>query len=111
MTFIDAAGLDEIPEMGVLGAEGPDGKPICLVRFGGTVTAFADECTHQAFPLSAGEVHEDGTLECVWHGARFDCLTGAVRHGPATDPPTQYEVRVDGDRVLVGPVKAVEQTP
>ena len=103
--YIDVAGLDEVPEMGVLGAEGPDGKAICLVRFEGRVTAFADECTHQAFPLSAGEVHEDGTLECVWHGARFECLTGAVRRGPATDPPVRYPVRVEGGRVLVGPAE------
>ena len=54
--FFDVASLDEVPEMGVLGVEGPDGRAICLVRFEGHVTAFADECTHQAFPLSAGEV-------------------------------------------------------
>jgi nitrite reductase/ring-hydroxylating ferredoxin subunit len=73
------------------------------VRFQGRVTAFADECPHQGFPLSAGEVRPDGTLECVWHGARFDCLTGAVVRDPATDPLTPYRVRIDGDRVLVGP--------
>jgi len=89
--------------MGVLGVEGPGGKAICLVRFQGRISAFADECTHQAFPLSAGEVRGDGTLECVWHGARFDCRTGAVRRDPAIDPLTPYRVRVDGGRVLVGP--------
>jgi nitrite reductase/ring-hydroxylating ferredoxin subunit len=101
--FVDVAGLDEVPEMGVLGASGPDGRPICLVRFEGQVSAFADECTHQAFPLSAGEVRADGTLECVWHGARFDCLTGAVRRDPATDDLTRYPVRIDDGRVFVGP--------
>ena len=99
--FVDVAALEDVPEMGVLGVEGPEGRAVCLVRFGGQVTAFADECTHQAFPLSAGEVHADGTLECVWHGARFDCLTGAVRQDPATDALTPYRVRVEGDRVLV----------
>ena len=103
--FIDVAGLDDLPEMGVLGAEGPGGRAICLVRFEGRVTAFADECTHQAFPLSAGEVHEDGTLECVWHGARFDCLTGSVVREPAMDGLTVYPVRVEGGRVLVGPAE------
>jgi 3-phenylpropionate/trans-cinnamate dioxygenase ferredoxin subunit len=100
--FVDVASLDEVPQMGVLGVEGPGGKAICLVRYEGRVAAFADECPHQAFPLSAGEVHADGTLECVWHGARFDCLTGAVLRDPATDPLTPYAVRVEGDRVLVG---------
>ena len=101
--FFDVAGLDEVPEMGVLGVEGPGGQSICLVRFDGQVSAFADECTHQAFPLSLGEVRPDGSLECVWHGARFDCLTGAVRRGPATDDLTRYPVRVDQGRIFVGP--------
>jgi len=39
----------------------------------------------------------------VWHGARFDCLTGVVQQGPATDALTPYPVRIEGDRVLVGP--------
>ena len=101
--FIDVAGVEDVPEGGVLGAEGPGGRGICLVRFQGRVSAFADECTHQAFPLSAGEVHANGTLECVWHGARFDCLTGVVQQGPATDALTVYPVRIEGDRVFVGP--------
>jgi len=101
--FVDVAGVDEMPETGVLGVDGPGGQSICLVRFEGQVSAFADECTHQAFPLSLGDVRADGTLECVWHGARFDCLTGAVRREPATDDLTRYAVRVDGDRILVGP--------
>ena len=101
--FTDVAGLDEVPEMGVLGVEGPGGQSICLVRFEGQVSAFADECTHQAFPLSLGEVRADGTLECVWHGARFDCLTGAVRRDPATDDLTRYPVRVESGRIYIGP--------
>lgn len=101
--FIDVGALDELPDMSVLGVEGPDGTAVCLVRFGDHVSAFVDECTHQAFPLSAGEVHPDGTLECVWHGARFDCLTGGVKREPALDPLTVCPVRVEGNRVLVGP--------
>lgn len=101
--FVEVARLDEIAERGVLGVDGPDGRPVCLVRLGSQLTAFADECTHQAFPLSAGEVYADGTLECAWHGARFDCLTGAVRREPALDPLTPYPVRLEGDRILVGP--------
>ena len=104
--FVDVASVDDVPEQGVLGVSGPGGEAICLVRFHGQVTAFSDECTHQAFPLSAGEVHSDGTLECVWHGARFACLTGAVVREPAIDPLTRYAVRVERGRVLVGPVES-----
>jgi NADH:ubiquinone reductase (H+-translocating) len=31
-------------------------SPVCVVRSGGAVHAFRDECTHQAVPLSDGEV-------------------------------------------------------
>ena len=44
-----------------------------------------------------------GTLECIWHGARFDCATGRVCRGPAEDPLPVFAVRIEGDRVLVGP--------
>ena len=108
VSFIEVARLEDVPEMGVLGVEGPGGRGLCLVRFEGRVTAFADECTHQACPLSAGEVHRDGSLECVWHGARFDCLTGAVRQEPATDALTASAVRIDDGRVFVG---TPEETP
>ena len=76
---------------------------ICLFRHAGRIGASAELCTHQAFPMSEGTLESDGTIECAWHGARFDCLTGEVRQGPAMEPLMMYEVRVEGDDVLVGP--------
>ena len=73
-----------------------------LVRRGGAVSALADQCPHQAMPLSAGELTAEGMIECPWHGARFDCVTGECRRGPATDDVPVYEVAMDGDRILVG---------
>jgi 3-phenylpropionate/trans-cinnamate dioxygenase ferredoxin subunit len=101
--FVHVARVSDIPEDGVLGVEAPGGERICLIRCGARITAVRDECPHQAFPLSAGEVMGDGTIQCTWHGARFDCATGAVREGPATDPLVVFEVRVEGDAVLVSP--------
>jgi 3-phenylpropionate/trans-cinnamate dioxygenase ferredoxin subunit len=96
------AKLDSIPDPGLLGVTLPNGDRICLVRRGADVWAIADECTHQAFPMSAGEVFPDGTIQCSWHGARFDCRTGNVCEGPASDPLPTYEVRVAGNDILVG---------
>ena len=76
---------------------------ICLFNRGGQIGATADLCTHQAFPMSEGTIGPDGTIECAWHGARFDCRTGEVRQGPAMEPLMMYEVRVEGDEILVGP--------
>ena len=87
----------------MLGVRRSDGDQICLFNHRGTIGAVADECTHAEFLLSDGALRADGTLECVWHGARFDCRSGKVCRGPAEDPVPVYPVRIEGDRVLVGP--------
>jgi 3-phenylpropionate/trans-cinnamate dioxygenase ferredoxin component len=79
------------------------GEAVCLVRHEGGVSALSDICTHQHFAMSQGDLLHDGTLQCAWHGARFDCRTGEVKQIPATTPLPVYEVRIDGDQVLVGP--------
>ena len=79
------------------------GEAVCLVRHDGAVTALSDTCTHQHFPMSQGDVIHDGTLQCAWHGARFDVRTGEAVQIPATSPLPVYAVRIEGDRVFVGP--------
>lgn len=75
-------------------------SPVCVVRSNGTVYALRDECTHEAVPLSDGEV-ADGAIECWKHGSRFDLATGRALNRPATRPVDVYPVRIDGDDVLV----------
>ncbi len=100
--FEAVASIDKIPIAGVLGVIRADGRRICLIRSEGRITAVADNCTHQDFEMSLGDVLPDGTIQCGWHGARFDCATGEVRQGPATEPLPVFQVRVDGSTVLVG---------
>ena len=78
-----------------------NGARVVLARVRDEVFACSDECTHQAMPLSAGEVMPDGTVECPWHGARYDCCSGAVRRGPAEDDVATFAVRVEDGRILV----------
>jgi len=99
--FDAVARVEELREGTPLGVETPSGDRVCLVLARGAVCAFADSCTHQAFPMSAGDVLPDGTIQCPWHGARFDCATGAVLHGPADEPLAVYEVRVEDGVVYV----------
>ena len=91
----------DIPDGGTQSVTLANGERVCLIRRGDLVSALHDQCTHQGMPLSAGEVLPDGTIECPWHGARFDCVTGALRRGPAEEDVAAYVVRVDGDSVLV----------
>lgn len=47
-------------------------RPIVLVRLdGSSVVGFEDRCPHRRAPLSRGRV-VDGTLQCPYHGWRFD---------------------------------------
>jgi 3-phenylpropionate/trans-cinnamate dioxygenase ferredoxin subunit len=101
--FEPVATVDEVPEQGTFPVVRSTGEPVCLIRTGGRITAVADNCTHQEFAMSLGDVLGDGTIQCAWHGARFDCATGAVVQGPATDPLPMFAVRIDDGVVLVGP--------
>ena len=100
--FEMVARLEDVPEGELLGVETAKGEKVCLANVGGRICAFADNCTHQDFPMSEGVVMPDGTVQCAWHGARFDCATGAAKQFPAVDPLPVYEVRVDGGEILVG---------
>jgi 3-phenylpropionate/trans-cinnamate dioxygenase ferredoxin subunit len=97
----DTFSINDIPDDGTLSVTLSSGERVCLIRRGDQVSALHDQCTHQGMSLSAGEVLPDGTIECAWHGARFDCVTGAVRRGPAEEDVKAYSVRVEGDMVLV----------
>jgi 3-phenylpropionate/trans-cinnamate dioxygenase ferredoxin subunit len=101
--FEAVASLAELAEGTVMQRVRATGDTVCLVRQNGEISALSDICTHQHFSMSQGDLLEDGTLQCAWHGARYDCRTGEVRQIPATSPLPVFQVRLDGDTILVGP--------
>jgi 3-phenylpropionate/trans-cinnamate dioxygenase ferredoxin subunit len=105
--FENVASVDEVPDEGTLAVARSDGLRICLIKSRGRISAIADNCTHQDFEMNLGDILPDGTIQCAWHGARFDCFTGEVKQGPAPVPLPVYEVRIEGDQVLVGARKVV----
>jgi len=98
-TFRRVASLSELPPNTLLSVD-VEGAKVCLAHADDTVYAFRDNCTHKEFPLSAGAL-EDGQVECAWHGARFDMKTGRALRLPAIKPVTTYEVRIEGDDILI----------
>ena len=61
-----------------------------------------DECSHEDYSLSEGFVWEDECeIECPKHGSMFSLKTGEAMSLPATEPVPVYDVRVDGDDVIV----------
>jgi 3-phenylpropionate/trans-cinnamate dioxygenase ferredoxin subunit len=100
--FEHLADVADLPDGALLAVRRSTGEEVCLYNFRGTIGAVSNECTHAEFLMSDGTLRRDGTLECSWHGARFECGSGRVCRGPAEDPLPVYEVRVENGRVLVG---------
>ena len=100
--FEHLADVADLPEGALLGVRRANGEDVCLFNYRGSIGAVSNECTHAEFLMSDGTLRNDGTLECVWHGARFDCRTGRVCRGPADVPLPVYPVRIEGSQVLVG---------
>jgi nitrite reductase/ring-hydroxylating ferredoxin subunit len=94
-----------VPDGTLLSVELATGDRVCVFNFRGEIGAVSDTCSHQDFPMCDGTLLDDGTIECAWHGARFDRETGAVRRHPATEPLPVYEVAVHDQQVYVGPRK------
>ncbi|HWC36747.1 MAG TPA: non-heme iron oxygenase ferredoxin subunit [Mycobacteriales bacterium] len=99
MSFVRACALSDLADDTALAVE-VEGVPLCVARSQGEVMALLDECSHAEVALSDGEVG-NGTVECWLHGSRFDLRTGKPIGPPATEAVTTYQVRVDGDDVLV----------
>lgn len=75
--------------------------PLVLFRTtAGRPVALADRCPHRNVPLSLGRVCGDGTLECAYHGWRFDAA-GACRAVPGHDGPADRPAR----RAVAYPVR------
>lgn len=77
-----------------------DGTWVALFNLDGELHAIADICTHDDGPLAEGPLHGH-VIECPRHGATFDVRTGEVLSFPAITPVPSYEVKVEGDDVLV----------
>jgi 3-phenylpropionate/trans-cinnamate dioxygenase ferredoxin component len=97
--FVRVAALADVQPNTLLQVELDDLK-VCLANADGQIYAFKDNCSHRDFPLSAGEL-DDGTVECTWHGARFDMATGRAVRLPAIKPIRTYEVHVEDGEILI----------
>jgi nitrite reductase/ring-hydroxylating ferredoxin subunit len=70
-----------------------DDTPVVLANVEGKICALLDQCSHEEFPLSDGDL-EGGDVVCTYHGARFDACTGARKALPAVLPVRSFPVEV-----------------
>jgi len=98
--FLRACAVGDVPDLGTLAVE-LNGIPLVLVRTGSEIYALDEFCTHEEVSLADGEIY-DHTVECWLHGSCFDLRTGKPTGPPASKPLATYQVRIDGDDLLVG---------
>jgi nitrite reductase/ring-hydroxylating ferredoxin subunit len=77
-----------------------NGENICVANVEGKFYAIGSICTHEGGPLADGTL-EGYEVECPWHNSKFDVRTGEVISPPASEPEPAYEVKVDGDNILI----------
>jgi len=97
--FVKVARLADLPPGGQLLVI-IHGQSLALFNVDGTIYAVEDVCTHDGGPLVEGKL--DGyEIECPRHGARFDVRTGKALRMPAFEPIDTYQVKVEGEDILV----------
>lgn len=73
---------------------------LLLARINGTYHALYAYCTHYGAPLADGALSNDRVV-CPWHHACFHLSTGTQLEPPGRDALPHYDVRIDGNDVVV----------
>ncbi|WP_313316734.1 non-heme iron oxygenase ferredoxin subunit [Stenotrophomonas sp.] len=98
-TFI-CASQELLPGEMKTGFDEVTGAPIVVFNLDGELYALEDQCTHEEFELSSGELDADeGSIECILHGARFDVRDGRALCAPAYTAVPKFPVKRENDGI------------
>jgi 3-phenylpropionate/trans-cinnamate dioxygenase ferredoxin subunit len=97
--WVTVAKTEDVPEGQLLGVA-VDEVQVLVANLEGRYLVVGDVCPHAGCLLSEGWI-EGGAVECPCHGSMFDLDSGEVVQPPAKEPVAIYQVRVDGDEILV----------
>ena len=64
----------------------------------GEFKAFSSICTHKGCPVTNVD---NGTINCLCHGSKFDAATGKVTQGPAVKALPSKTATVNGDSIII----------
>jgi nitrite reductase/ring-hydroxylating ferredoxin subunit len=99
--FVKVAGLGELSPGQMKSVDVGD-EQVLLANVAGTIYACDNLCTHALAPLAGGDL--DGEqVECPLHGSVFNVTTGEVIDPPAAESLKVFQVRIEGQDILVGP--------
>jgi 3-phenylpropionate/trans-cinnamate dioxygenase ferredoxin component len=100
MTKVKLCRADEVEVGSVRRFEPGDGAPaVAVANCDDGLHAVVDNCSHEDYPLSEGEVFPDlCEIECVRHGSTFSLADGEPQSLPAVKPVRVLALEiVDGD--------------
>jgi nitrite reductase/ring-hydroxylating ferredoxin subunit len=92
-TLVTVGRVEDVPEGRGATVELKDGTELALYNVEGRFYAVENFCPHRGAPLADGNLC-GATIECDWHGWRFDLLTGHCLGRPA-ERLEAYEVRIE----------------
>ena len=98
--FQKAASVADLP-VGSMKTVVVRGKRIALANVDGTFFAVDDTCTHEQRSLGTEGLLDSGVITCCCHGSQFEVASGKVLSLPAPSDVGTYEVKVEGNDVLV----------
>ncbi|WP_018614333.1 Rieske 2Fe-2S domain-containing protein [Segetibacter koreensis] len=75
--------------------------PVLLARKNNKIFAIAHTCSHFGGPLSEGDLLENCSVRCPWHGSVFSLEDGSVINGPASEPQPKFDVRINNGQIEV----------
>ncbi len=99
--FAAVGTVTELEENGFLSDKSFSPEAIAVIRDPADATAVlavASMCTHQGCTVKWKQ--EDGAFACPCHGSKFK-PDGSVASGPATEPLSTFDAKIEGDLVLV----------
>ncbi len=85
-----------------------NGENIAIFKYEGKLSAINNVCKHQNGPLGEGKVI-DGCVTCPWHGYQYEPHNGSSPP-PFTEKVSTYDLKLEGDRVMVSPKPHPEGT-
>jgi naphthalene 1,2-dioxygenase system ferredoxin subunit len=98
--YHQAAKISDVPADRGLHLKVAD-REIALFNLAGELYAIGGICTHGAARLANGYI-EGELIECPQHAGTFEIKTGRAVDYPCTVNVKKYDVRVEGDDVLIG---------
>ncbi len=101
--FVEVGNIQDLDATGrVLHTIEGDNKVLVIRDAENTDTLYAlnPTCTHQGCPVDFEQDKQN--IFCACHGSTYK-IDGSVIKGPASSPLKTYEVKVDGDAILVNP--------